>query len=331
MSIIIGNMNNPHIDFGFIILHYMAQEMTEDCVEDLLKKFSSYNIIIVVVDNASSNGSGRNIEKKYIDNPLVKVILHTKNDGFARGNNVGFSYLKKHYDINYMVVMNNDVFIKSEDFLEQIPIIYSEHQFDVLGPDVYATKLKCHQNPQSYTIPDLPKIEYLIKEYKKQIRNDNFQYYKLKILHYLVFWWAKLILKYLFPRKYQQIQSSKASQGNDIVGSDNYDKNVVFNAVLQGACLIFSKEFIEKQDYAFFPETFLYFEEQILALQCINKKYKIMYHPSISVDHLCSVSTEVVYGNGHKKSQLFWSECIKSLKIYKKLYLEYDASYSIAS
>lgn len=318
-------MKTPHIDFGFIVLHYMAEEMTEKCVDDLLKKFSSNNIIIVVVDNASPNGSGRIIEAKYINNPLVKVILHTKNDGFARGNNIGFTYLKGKYDVEFMIIMNNDVFIKSDNFLEQITTIFSEYKFDVLGPDVYATKIKCHQNPQSYTIPDLPKIEWLIKEYKKQIRKDNIQYYKLKILHYLVFWWAKIILKHVIPRKYQQIQSKKFAENKDIVGSEYFDKNVVFNAVLQGACLIFSKKFINKQEYAFFPETFLYFEEQILALQCVNKKYKIMYHPSISVDHLCSVSTEVVFGNGHKKSQLFWKECIKSLKIYKKLYLEYDS------
>ena len=75
--------------FGFVVLHYMAYDMTVECVSTLIQHFGDQNIKIVVVDNASSNGSGKMLASKYQDDCRVEVILNPQNEGFARGNNVG--------------------------------------------------------------------------------------------------------------------------------------------------------------------------------------------------------------------------------------------------
>ena len=295
------------LDFGFVILHYMAQQMTEDCVDSLLEKFSDKNIKIVIVDNASKNNSGKFLEEKYANNNLVKVIINKKNLGFACGNNIGFDYLKNNYNIDFMIVMNNDVFIKSQDFLEKIVELYQKHKYAVLGPDIFAPNLNVYQNPQEYNLPTVGSYEYWIKEYKKILRKTKFLYYKEKILKLL---------------KHNQETTSKSYTPEN--KNNNHEQNTIENCILYGACFIFSKDFINNREYAFYPKTFLYFEEHILTLQCINQKLLIIYSPEIKIEHLCNVSTDYAYGRSYKKQCLLLTNSIKGMKEYIKLYKEYE-------
>ena len=75
----------------FVILHYMALEETVVCVESILHNVEGEKRI-VVVDNASPNGSVKQLRERYEDEPLVDVIETGKNLGFARGNNFGYRY-----------------------------------------------------------------------------------------------------------------------------------------------------------------------------------------------------------------------------------------------
>ena len=133
--------------FGFVVLHYMAYDMTVECVSTLIQHFGDQNIKIVVVDNASSNGSGKMLASKYQDDCRVEVILNPQNEGFARGNNVGYNYLVVYDNPDYIIVMNNDVLIEQEDFLDRIEQIYQDTSFAVLGPDIYNACSGKHQNP----------------------------------------------------------------------------------------------------------------------------------------------------------------------------------------
>ena len=53
----------------FVILHYIAAEETEKCVESLLRLAGDKKIIIV--DNASPNGSGKKLQEMYRDEAAV--------------------------------------------------------------------------------------------------------------------------------------------------------------------------------------------------------------------------------------------------------------------
>ena len=317
-------MNQTTIDFAFVILHYVVFDMTIECVDNLLQRFGEDNILIVIVDNSSSNGSGKKLKDRYQNNSKVTVILHNKNDGFARGNNIGFYYLKNNYNVDFMIVMNNDVIIRQNDFLEKIEDIYSHHQFAVLGPDIYAPNLKIHQNPLEYNLISTEGCEYWIKKYKQLLRKDSFNYYKLLFLHYAVYSWAKPLAKILMPNKYQSRIAKKnfEAQIEVAINDDNFEQNEKEDVTLQGSCLIFSKEFIQKRNYAFYPETFMYYEEHILHLQCHYEGLKMVYSPAIAVNHLCGTTTDKIY-NQRSKNRLYWRQNINSLKIYIKLYKGY--------
>ncbi|MEI3381493.1 MAG: glycosyltransferase [Dorea sp.] len=115
---------------AFVILHYRAADMTRRCVEKIQALPGEKQIVIV--DNASPNGSGQVLLDEYASCPEIKVILNPENSGFAKGNNLGVKWVREHKKPEFTVVLNNDVEILQEDFCKRIGEIYEKQPFDVL-------------------------------------------------------------------------------------------------------------------------------------------------------------------------------------------------------
>lgn len=90
---------------AFVILHYRAIDTTRSCVKSIRALAGDKHIVIV--DNASPNGTGAVLAEEFAASPDVTVLLHGKNDGFARGNNVGTRWVYEHLDADFTVVLNN--------------------------------------------------------------------------------------------------------------------------------------------------------------------------------------------------------------------------------
>ena len=142
----------------FVILHYMALEETILCVESIRGSVEGEKKIIVV-DNCSPNGSIKGLEEKYKDAGDVDVLETGENLGFAKGNNFGYAYAVREYSPDFVVVMNNDMEIRQKDFIGQIYRSFEEYRFAVMGPDIYSTKKKYHQNPQTRKMPTRRDLE----------------------------------------------------------------------------------------------------------------------------------------------------------------------------
>lgn len=290
--------------FGFVILHYMALDMTIECVEQILKLFSNNSIKIIIVDNASSNGSGLQLREKYKNNEFVEVLINHKNLGFAQGNNLGYLYLKANYNCDFIIIMNNDVIIEQQNFLDKIQTIYQETQFAVLGPDIYSPKLKGSQSPH-YRRDEKKLYGMSIDDVKSKIsyleRVNNLLYYYW--LRHLLFGWVRKFI----PRRLEKCENSNKEL--------DYCKNME-NVVLHGACLIFSIDFIKKRKLAFNPDTFLYSEEDILHYECKKQNLKILFSPEIKVIHLEDVSTDSVYKSTIKKTKFINKYLEQSTKLF---------------
>ena len=104
---------------AFVILHYRAIDTTRSCVKSIRALAGDKHIVIV--DNASPNGTGAVLAEEFAASPDVTVLLHGKNDGFARGNNVGTRWVYEHLDADFTVVLNNDVEIPQHDFIRCSP------------------------------------------------------------------------------------------------------------------------------------------------------------------------------------------------------------------
>ncbi|HBP00829.1 MAG: Glycosyl transferase family 2 [Candidatus Moranbacteria bacterium GW2011_GWE1_49_15] len=90
-----------------IVLNYNGQDCLVPCLDSLYQ--SDYaNLEIVVVDNASKDGSLENAREKF---PKIHFIKNSENVGFACGNNVAIRFaLEKMAD--YVFLLNNDATVQ---------------------------------------------------------------------------------------------------------------------------------------------------------------------------------------------------------------------------
>jgi GT2 family glycosyltransferase len=121
-------------DISVIIVGWNAKHYLELCLDSLAKAPPRRSAEIIVVDNASSDGSTEMIETRF---PHVKLIRSNENLGFARGNNVGIRQSQGHY----VALVNPDAIVfpgcldALADFLEQNPKVGNVGP-RVLNPDM---------------------------------------------------------------------------------------------------------------------------------------------------------------------------------------------------
>ncbi len=94
-----------------IIPNYNGADFLGDCLRSLSEQ-SFKNIEIVVVDNASSDGSAKLVEREFPDVKLVKLI---ENRGFAAAVNAGIEASKG----EFVILLNNDTRVEP-DFVAEL-------------------------------------------------------------------------------------------------------------------------------------------------------------------------------------------------------------------
>lgn len=291
------------IKFVFIVLHYLALDMTKECVGTLFSSFvNTQNFKIVIVDNASPNGSGQALKELYSNNQFVDVLLNNENLGFAKGNNVGYVYAKKKYNPDYIIAMNNDVLVQDVNFFNKIEDLYSEYNYAVLGPDIIAVKNGAHQNPMMLKPYSKQQVKKIIQQRKRWLRIYPLYYIAINI-------------KNKVKKTIKNIVKYKAKEQEDHL----YKNKIIKNPVLHGACLIFSKTYIVKEEVVFNPNTFLYFEEDILHYYCNKNGYTMLYSSDLSVEHLEDVSTDMTFKSDYGKLKTQYKYLVDSASVLLEL------------
>jgi len=113
-------MNTAAPTVSVIIVSWNAREYLRQCLDSLTAKVCRYPMEIIVVDNASHDGSPECVSRDY---PQVRLIQTGANLGFAKGNNVGI----KAATGRYLCLVNSDVKVLPDcisrlvDFCEQRP------------------------------------------------------------------------------------------------------------------------------------------------------------------------------------------------------------------
>ena len=105
---------------GVVILNYNTWEATAQLVEALQKQTVSSDLAIVIVDNASPNGSYEHLTGLQNQFANVVAVLQTgANLGYAKGNNFGLQWLDENVHPDYVVIANNDI-VLPDDCLEKL-------------------------------------------------------------------------------------------------------------------------------------------------------------------------------------------------------------------
>lgn len=121
-----------NLDLSVIILSYNTKDITARCLEKVrtAKEYSEKRlknkVEVIVVDNASSDGSAQMVKSDF---PWVKLVASKENLGFSRGNNIAMEESKN----PLVLLLNSDVYVEEESLYKAIAYFRVNLNCDSLG------------------------------------------------------------------------------------------------------------------------------------------------------------------------------------------------------
>ncbi len=266
-KIAVNDSKNSKI--AFLVLHYQNLYVTYKCVSYLKMLEDIDKHEIVIVDNASPNGSGKDLQTYFNHYKNINIFCSDKNVGFASGNNIGYVFAREKLKVDIIIAMNSDVYIIDRKFIISLLGIANENkEHFIIAPDI-VNKNGFHQNPymkELISTRDQKKI--LIKK-------------QIGVILYGLPFISNLLIRRKSVQKFQPNQKIK-------------EERTLINIVPHGACVVFLPNWLSKEKYAFVEGTFLFVEEELLYDYCITNGYTIIYCPNLIVNHMEDASQDAV-------------------------------------
>lgn len=92
------------LDLSIIIVNWNTQDILRDCLRSIYEQCGEIDLEVIVIDNASTDGSVEMVKKDF---PQVTLIENSKNRGFAAANNQGIDISKG----RYVLLLNSDTVV----------------------------------------------------------------------------------------------------------------------------------------------------------------------------------------------------------------------------
>jgi len=117
------------MDLSVIIVSWNAKEYLQKCLESLIPETMTHVTEIIVVDNASTDGSPEMVKERF---PHVKLICNDANLGFAKANNIGIKQSKG----KYICLINSDVVVLRGCIDRMLDYMNQHLEIGMLGPKI---------------------------------------------------------------------------------------------------------------------------------------------------------------------------------------------------
>lgn len=252
-------MSKPNL--SVILLSYNTKEVTLDCLRSIVR-FAPKNIEVLILDNASTDGSYDEIKKYTQGKPLFKLFRSNKNLGFGGGNNLLVSKAKSDtvLFLNSDTVMIENCLTPCLNLLDEDPdlvgvscnLLNKDRSVQYTGgffPNIYRLIL------WQFFIDDLPFVSSMVNSIHPHQSGFNFV--------------------------------SKFVKGFDLYSEQGkmHDSNIRLQDWLTGAFLMVRKDSFLKVN-GFDDKLFMYAEDLELCYKLKKAKKSFAVLPSVSIIHL---------------------------------------------
>lgn len=121
---IAGSTASP--DISVVVVNYNTRYLLERMLCALRAGSGQFQIQIIIVDNASSDGSMELLREKY---PNVELIESTRNVGFGRANNLALNLIRG----RYVLLLNTDAFVSADTLTKSVSYMQQDPSCGILG------------------------------------------------------------------------------------------------------------------------------------------------------------------------------------------------------
>lgn len=114
------------IELSVVIVNYNVKEFLEQSLISVKKSLKNITSEIIVVDNASWDGSAELIRKRF---PQVKLLINTENLGFAKASNQGLRIARG----KFIALLNPDTIVQEDTFSSMLDFFKKHRDTGMLG------------------------------------------------------------------------------------------------------------------------------------------------------------------------------------------------------
>ena len=118
------------IDLSIVIVNWNVRELLRRCLSSVYRATgASLKVEVIVVDNASSDGSAAMVSEDFSQ---VRLIANEKNLGFTRGNNQAIAQSRG----RYVLLLNPDTEVVDDALGTMVQYMDAHPQVGALGPQL---------------------------------------------------------------------------------------------------------------------------------------------------------------------------------------------------
>jgi len=114
------------VDLSVLIVNYNVKAYIDQCLRSVERASQGLQVEVIVVDNASSDGSVAHIQKHF---PLVTCIASPENLGFGRANNLAAAQAKG----EFVLYLNPDTVVPEDNFRRALDVMRSKPEIGSMG------------------------------------------------------------------------------------------------------------------------------------------------------------------------------------------------------
>ena len=107
------------VDISIVIVNWNTRELLRECLESVLRTVHDLTYEVIVVDNASVDGSVAMLRERF---PQVRIIANDENRGFGAANNQAFQTMQG----RYALLLNTDT-VLTEDAVRDLFSFMESH------------------------------------------------------------------------------------------------------------------------------------------------------------------------------------------------------------
>lgn len=117
------------MDLSVVIINWNTRDMLADCLDTVFAGLGNLQAEVIVVDNASADGSPAMIEERFAK---VRLVVNQKNRGFAAANNQGLALAKG----RHVLLLNSDTLVLGGVLPAMVAWMDARPAVGVMGPRV---------------------------------------------------------------------------------------------------------------------------------------------------------------------------------------------------
>lgn len=130
------------MDVSVIIVSYNSSQVLGPCLQSIERQEFDGRVEVIVVDNASSDGTPEMIRDRY---PWVKVVAGDQNVGYSRGVNIGI----RRATGRYLFILNPDTVVRADSMQRLVEFMDRTPDAGIAGPRLVFhdgnTQLSCRR------------------------------------------------------------------------------------------------------------------------------------------------------------------------------------------